>query len=117
MRTLRVHAIVYCAAALVAAAVHAQPYPSKPIRIIVPFAAGGPADITSRIIAPRLTEVLGQPIVVDNHGGANGPLSSKARPGNIRSDSPLLVIPARGRDPGENPLWSMDHFALSCGPE
>jgi tripartite-type tricarboxylate transporter receptor subunit TctC len=75
---MRIHTIVYCAAALLATAVHAQSYPAKPIRIIVPFAAGGPADITSRIIAPRMTELLGQPIVVDNRGGANGLIGTEA---------------------------------------
>ena len=64
--------LVLTAALLAIATAHAQNFPTKPIRIVVPFAAGGPADITSRTVGPRLTELLGQPIIVDNRAGANG---------------------------------------------
>jgi len=50
----------------------AASFPSKPLRIVVPFSAGGPADITTRTLTPRLTELLGQTIVVDNRAGATG---------------------------------------------
>jgi tripartite-type tricarboxylate transporter receptor subunit TctC len=60
-----------CAALLVSIpAAFAQNYPAKPIRIIVPYAPGGSTDVVFRILAPRLTEILGQQIVIDNRPGA-----------------------------------------------
>ncbi len=60
---------VLCTSALTAAA---QNYPSKPIRMMVPAAPGGVTDIAARAIAPQMTELLGQPIIVDNRSGAGG---------------------------------------------
>ncbi|MGH8619229.1 MAG: Bug family tripartite tricarboxylate transporter substrate binding protein [Burkholderiales bacterium] len=55
----------------------AQTYPSKPIRIIVPFPAGGPTDIVARTIAQKMTEAWGQPAIVDNRGGLGGGLGTE----------------------------------------
>jgi tripartite-type tricarboxylate transporter receptor subunit TctC len=66
--------IAWFAAALLSGAALAQDYPSKPIRYIVPFPPGGSSDLIARAIAPRLSERLGQPVVVENRPGAGGML-------------------------------------------
>src|SRR5262249_49949284 len=57
---------------------NAQGYPAKPVRLIVPFPAGGGSDIVGRIVATRLTEQLKQQVIVDNRGGAGGSIGTEA---------------------------------------
>jgi tripartite-type tricarboxylate transporter receptor subunit TctC len=64
--------VVGVVASVLALGVQAQTWPVKPVRVVVPFAPGGGADLTARPIAQKLTEYLGQPFVVDNRGGAAG---------------------------------------------
>jgi len=72
MSTTTALAAVAALAAIVAAPAAAQDWPTRPVTMVVPYAAGGPADIVGRIVVPRMSEVLGQQIIVENIGGAGG---------------------------------------------
>jgi tripartite-type tricarboxylate transporter receptor subunit TctC len=63
---------VAAACLIVGADVLAQPYPTKPIRLIAPFAPGGGADYVARVAGQKLGAALGQPVIIDNRGGAGG---------------------------------------------
>lgn len=68
-------AVAGIAISLFAGAAAAQSYPAKPIRLLVPFPAAGPAEVMSRIVAKTLSEGLGQPIVIDVQGGGSGTIA------------------------------------------
>src|SRR5260370_41194487 len=70
-RTLLVLAM--CVAAFTS---FAQPYPAKPIRLVIPWPAGGPTDILGRVFAERLSQVLRHPLVIDNRVGASGAIGA-----------------------------------------
>lgn len=90
------HAAFFCRAVALAAAVYAgaaqaQQFPSKPIRILIPFSAGGTNDILARTLGPKLSESLGQPVVVDNRPGGNTVIASLALLASDKDGHTLLL--------------------------
>src|ERR1700709_2166779 len=92
---------------LSAFSVAAQDFPGKPLRLIVPFPAGGPNDIIARVVGHRMSEITRQPVLIDNRGGQGGVLGTdavaKAAPDGytigITSASALVISPAMEKVP------------------
>ena len=71
------HRFAACLALVLAAGLaHAQSWPSRPVKMVVPFPAGGPTDVLTRVLADKLGQALGQPVVVENKPGAGGTIGS-----------------------------------------
>ena len=96
-------------------------YPDRPIRVIVPFAAGGNADIVGRLIGERISSAVGQPVVVDNRGGAGGSVGAEAVARStpdgytllVGSNGPLTVNPFVQAKLGYDPLKDFAPVALT----
>src|SRR5713226_5627324 len=89
------HATLLRAAGLLMAlttSVAAQDYPTKPVRLIIPFPPGGSNDVVGRMIAIQLSERLGKQVVVDNRGGAGGIIGTEAAANSLRDGYTLLII-------------------------
>jgi tripartite-type tricarboxylate transporter receptor subunit TctC len=76
--TMLLRFLVGCLVLTAPVAASAQDYPIKPIKLIVPFPAGGPNDIIARAVGQRMAEIAGQPVTIDNRGGAAGVLGTDA---------------------------------------
>jgi len=124
-RALLRAAAAACAASLAPSAARADTWPSKPIRIIVSFPPGNSADLIAREVGPGLSQRLGQPIVIENRGGAGGVIGvdavAKAPPDGytlgMSSLSPITIIPATRRKMPYDPVKDIAPVALGArGP-
>ena len=88
----------------------AQDYPNRPITMIIPFAAGGPTDVLGRIVGARMSELLGQQVVIENVGGAGGMTGSKrvadARPDGYTMGIGTVGTHAQGQTLYKRPLYN-----------
>ena len=98
----------------------AQDWPNRPVTLVVPYAAGGPVDTIARIIAARLSEILGQQMVIENVGGAGG-MTGTARVAKAAPDGYTLLLsgsavlaqnPTFHKQPPYDPIADFAHVAL-----
>ncbi len=114
---LRTFVLALCAFSAAAAC---QPYPNRPIRLVVPFPAGGTADQVARAIAEPLSQTLGQPIVLDNKPGADGAIAGdavrKSAPDGytlfFATNTPLNAAPALRKNPPYDPVADFTPISL-----
>ena len=97
----------------------AQPYPSKPIHVYVAFPPGGPVDIIARLVGPKLSEILGQPVIVENKVGASGNLATsevaKSAPDGytlLTHSSAYAVNPSMFKNAGYDPIKDLIPIAI-----
>ena len=115
--------LVLMAFLVLAGFAHAQPYPSKPVRLIIPFPPGGSNDVVGRVIATQLSERLGQTVLVDNRGGAGGTIGINAAAKSAADGYTVLLISvgyplsiALGWMPPESLQWFVPVASLGTGP-
>jgi len=98
----------------------AQDWPARPVNLVVPYAAGGPVDTVARIMAARLSEVLGQQVIIENVGGAGGMTgaarTAKATPDGytmlLSGSAVLAIIPTLYKKPLYNAVTDFEHAVL-----
>ena len=87
------HAILVAAALGYACGAVAQAYPVKPVRLVIPVSAGGGSDVVGRFLASKLTEALGQQVIVENRAGAGGTIGVESVIRTVPDGYTLLLAP------------------------
>jgi tripartite-type tricarboxylate transporter receptor subunit TctC len=87
---IRIAALLFAGG--VAAGATAQPYPERPLKLIVPFPPGGSNDVVARVVGAQLSERLGQTVLIDNRGGAGGTLGINAAAKSAPDGYTLLLV-------------------------
>jgi tripartite-type tricarboxylate transporter receptor subunit TctC len=120
-----VKSLLAVAALACGAAASAQPYPAKPIRVISPWAPGGPAEALARVVTVKMSETLGQPIVIESRGGANGEIGTasvaKSAPDGytilLSHLGPTAISPALKKDLPYDPVKDFEPISqVVAGP-
>ncbi|TMH26618.1 MAG: tripartite tricarboxylate transporter substrate binding protein [Betaproteobacteria bacterium] len=108
---------------LLTAWAHAQAYPAKPVRLIIPFPPGGSNDVVGRVVAAQLGERLGQGVIIDNRGGGGGTIGINAAAKSPADGYTLLFVSvgfpvsiALGQLPHESLQWFVPVAAVGTGP-
>lgn len=91
---MKLRIVLFAGALLVCAGAAAQSFPTKPIRVVVPFPPGGGTDIVARAVSPKMSEVLGQPVIIENRAGAGGNIGTDVVAKSAPDGYTLLVASA-----------------------
>jgi len=111
MMKVRMAVVAVLSLALVGGA-QAQTYPTKPVRLVVPFPAGGPTDTAARVVARGLTATLGQAIVIENQGGAGGTLGARSVAAAAADGYTLMMVSASNTYGTQPLLYKLDFDPL-----
>jgi tripartite-type tricarboxylate transporter receptor subunit TctC len=101
--------LALCAALAVAGTAVAQQYPSGPITMVIPFAAGGPTDVLGRIVGEAMSKDLGQPVIIENVGGAGG-MTGSSRVAKGKKDGSLMVLGTVGTHAQNQTLYAKPQY-------
>jgi tripartite-type tricarboxylate transporter receptor subunit TctC len=115
-----ISALAAVALAMASGLASAQGFPNKPIRMIVPYPPGGPTDVQARVVAQKLGDLLGQPVVIENRAGAGGMLGSKvvatAEPDGytllMGASGPQALGPLMAKEPPYDPVKDFTPISL-----